>query len=223
MDPKWLWLPILVATAVYLLSIGHGFVLDDNLVLTNHKHVQDGIGGIPEILTTNYAHGHLDFNDGLYRPLSLVTFAIEKSLFDLSPSASHLIQALLYGLLLLVLGRFLQRIMGERSWSVFWVLTLFAVHPIHTEVVANLKSRDEIMALLFFLLAAIAFVRYLKEDKIKDIWHQQLHTQILTEEEFRKLESYSNQNFISWGPYINAYEREMMKQEERQFAEMILE
>jgi hypothetical protein len=30
---------------------------------------------------------------------------------------------------------------------------LFIVHPIHTEVVANIKSRDEIFALLFFILA----------------------------------------------------------------------
>lgn len=162
MKPQWLWSPILVATAVYFLTLGHGFVLDDNLVITNHAHVQEGIGGIGKILSTNYAHGHLDFNDGLYRPLSLVTFAIEKSLFDLSPAISHLIQALLYGLLLFLLGRFLQSIMGRHSWTSFWILTLFALHPIHTEVVANLKSRDEILALLFFLASATAYVNAIK-------------------------------------------------------------
>jgi len=42
-------------------------------------------------------------------------------------------------------------------WSVFVVSALFTAHPIHTEVVANIKGRDEIMT-LFFSLAATLFV-----------------------------------------------------------------
>ena len=169
MDPRLIYLPGILGFLIYLLTIGHGFVLDDNLVITQNAHVQKGFSGIGELLTTNYAHGHLNFNDGLYRPLSLVTFAVEKSLFDLSPKASHFIQALLYGLLLIVLGKWLQSMLGEHAWSAFWVLLLFALHPIHTEVVANLKSRDEILALLFFAIAAWFWVKYLNSDKVVEL------------------------------------------------------
>lgn len=40
--------------------------------------------------------------------------------------------------------------MTQPTW--FVCCLLFALHPIHTEVVANIKSRDELLALLFLLL-----------------------------------------------------------------------
>jgi len=53
----------------------------------------------------------------------------------------------------------------------FIATMLFAGHPIHTEVVANIKGRDEIMSLLFSLLALFAAVKYVKTQKITDlIW-----------------------------------------------------
>ncbi|MBK9319544.1 MAG: hypothetical protein IPM91_12505 [Bacteroidetes bacterium] len=42
---------------------------------------------------------------------------------------------------------------------------LFAVHPIHTEVVANIKSLDEILAFLFCLLSLDLFLEYTKSGK----------------------------------------------------------
>lgn len=165
MNLRWIFLPAILGFLLYLLAVGHSFVLDDNLVITQNRHVQDGVGGIPELLTTNYTHGHLDFNDGLYRPLSLITFAIEQSVHGLDPSVSHFVQALLYGLLLLVLGKLLLLLFEDNRWNAFWVLLLFALHPIHTEVVANLKSRDELLALLFFAWSAWLYLEYLQSDR----------------------------------------------------------
>ncbi|MEQ9186447.1 MAG: tetratricopeptide repeat protein [Cryomorphaceae bacterium] len=161
MNLRWIFLPAILGFLLYLLAVGHSFVLDDNLVITQNRHVQDGVSGIPELLTTNYTHGHLDFNDGLYRPLSLITFAIEQSIHGLDPAVSHFIQALLYGLLLLVLGKLLLFIFEDNRWNAFWVLLLFALHPIHSEVVANLKSRDELLALLFFAWSAWLYLEYI--------------------------------------------------------------
>ncbi|MEX2596990.1 MAG: tetratricopeptide repeat protein [Salibacteraceae bacterium] len=157
-----IFIPGIMGFLLYLTSVNHDFVLDDKLVLTNNKFVQEGISSIPDLFTTNYANGHKEdgFNDGLYRPLSLVTFAIEKSVFGLNPSVSHFIQALLYGLLLIGLMLWLNAFFEDkRSWA-FWISVLFALHPIHTEVVANLKGRDELLALLFFVFAAWQFVKW---------------------------------------------------------------
>jgi tetratricopeptide (TPR) repeat protein len=157
-----LYLPAVLGFCMYLLTLNHGFVLDDNLVLTQNSHVKEGIPGIPALLSSNYAHGHQSFNDGLYRPISLVTFAIEQSLFSLNPKASHFIQALLYGLLLIALMRWLKTWLNLEDWTLFFILLLFAAHPLHTEVVANLKSRDELLALLFFSVAALQFSKWLE-------------------------------------------------------------
>ncbi|MEZ4722730.1 MAG: tetratricopeptide repeat protein, partial [Flavobacteriales bacterium] len=159
-------IPAAVALVLYLLTINHGFVLDDNLVLTSNSHIKEGFAGIGDLFKYNYAHGHDGYNDGLYRPLSLVTFAIEQSWFDLSPKASHFIQALLYALTVLLIARWLALLFGSNILA-FWIALLFAVHPIHTEVTANLKSRDEIMAMLFFAGAAFHFTQWVKTPSAK--------------------------------------------------------
>ncbi|MBK8659422.1 MAG: glycosyltransferase family 39 protein [Bacteroidetes bacterium] len=39
---------------------------------------------------------------------------------------------------------------------------LFALHPLHTEVVCSIKNRDEVLSLLFSLLALTFLVRFIK-------------------------------------------------------------
>jgi len=163
------FLPAILGFAMYLLATNHGFVLDDNLILTSNTHVQEGLAGIPDLLKYNYAHGHSGFNDGLYRPLSLVTFAIEKSLFDLSPAISHTIQALLYAILLTLLILWLELLFHEHRKWVFWICLLFALHPIHTEVVANLKGRDDLLAMLFFCAAAWQYTKWMDNGRIHSL------------------------------------------------------
>ncbi len=160
-----------LAISLYLTAIGHGFVLDDNLVITSNTHIQEGMGGIPDLLKYNYAHGHDGYNDGLYRPLSLVSFAIGQAMHELNPSIMHITQALFYGLLVLMLYLWLSQLFVDHKAAVFWIVVLFTVHPIHTEVVANIKSRDELFALLFFAIAAWQFTLWLNSRKVTSlIW-----------------------------------------------------
>jgi hypothetical protein len=53
-------------------------------------------------------------------------------------------------------------------WLPLATALLFTLHPVHTEVVANLKSRDEIFSLLFIFLTCIAFIRFF--DNKKTTW-----------------------------------------------------
>lgn len=47
----------------------------------------------------------------------------------------------------------------------FLTALLFIAHPVHTEVVANIKSRDEILSLLFSIVACIYFLKFIDEEK----------------------------------------------------------
>jgi protein O-mannosyl-transferase len=47
---------------------------------------------------------------------------------------------------------------------------LFVAHPIHTEVVANVKSRDEILSLMFMILTMYQSFLYIEHKKMKHIW-----------------------------------------------------
>ncbi len=150
------WFPILVAIIALLLyanTIGNDYALDDGVVITNNPYVQQGIKGIRGIFTVDI--WHFEGNDlGYYRPLSLATFAIENQFFPNNPHISHLVNTLLYALTCLLLYLLLLRLFAHCN-PVFSLIIalLFAAHPIHTEVVANIKSRDEILAFLNLVIA----------------------------------------------------------------------
>ena len=91
---------------------------------------------------------------------------------SLKPGLSHLINIILYGLTGLLLFRVLNMMFRKRKPSVWWLsipfLTslLFIAHPIHSEAVANIKGRDEIMALLLSLATLYAVLRYMDHKKV---------------------------------------------------------
>ena len=97
------WLVFSFCLLLYANSFNHQYALDDYSIIIEHDHVQAGFDGIGKIMTTNYRNGQSGFNDGLYRPLSLVTFAIEKSLYDNNPNLAHILNALLYAIGMLFL------------------------------------------------------------------------------------------------------------------------
>ena len=163
-------------------SLFNQYALDDAIVITKNKFTKKGIEGIPEILTTEFFTGFFGkekklVSGGRYRPLSVVTFAIEYNFFGLNPFVSHLINVLLYILtgyiLFLTLSQFLPQIKKIKLPEKFTLsLPLLAscfwfAHPLHTEVVANIKGRDEILALLFSLLAFYLAIKYYKAEKLQ--------------------------------------------------------
>lgn len=73
----------------------------------------------------------------------------------------HVNNVLLFALLSCLIYFFLnQVIFKENKWLSLLVALLFAAHPIHTEAIANMKSRDEIMSLTFMLLTLYQAIRY---------------------------------------------------------------
>jgi protein O-mannosyl-transferase len=170
---------VALAFVLYGNTLGHEYALDDILVIANNQFTQQGWKGIPSILAHDSFVGFYGVHKSLvqggrYRPLSIVTFAIEQQTFHGNPHVSHAINVLLYGLtcwsLYVVLRRLLKR-RAHPGWSIGVPLTaalLFLTHPVHTEVVANIKGRDEILALLFALVSLMLQLRYL--ERRKPIW-----------------------------------------------------
>jgi Flp pilus assembly protein TadD len=152
-----------ISTLLYANTLTHGFVLDDEAVIVKNKFVQKGWAGIPEIFTTFYWQGYWDLNSGLYRPLSLVMFAIEWAISPDNPLIHHLIQVMLYGGCIVVFYCFLLKLLKEYSPVLTFIIALlFAVHPVHTEVVANIKSRDELLCFFFLALLANSLITHQK-------------------------------------------------------------
>ncbi len=165
-----LWIRIVLVVVVLVMygnSASYEFTIDDNLFYLKHSSVQKGISGIPEI----FSDGSLEKYNGMkglqpYRPVTLSSFAIQKQLFNNDPAKAHLVNIILYALLIVVLFNLLLKLLPAVN-PVFcgMIVLLFAVHPIHTEVVASVKSQDELLSVLFSLLALSYATSLIKGDR----------------------------------------------------------
>lgn len=155
---------------LYTNTISHDYAQDDAIVITENMYTQDGLAGIPSILSKDAFYGFFKeegktflVQGGRYRPLSIITFAIEQSIFEGNPHISHAINAILYGLIgvfmYLVFCGLIQRKTNTRSAILISLMAtlLYIFHPLHTEVVANIKGRDEIFVVLFGLVSMYFF------------------------------------------------------------------
>lgn len=166
-----LFVLLLIAFAVNLNTMYNDYALDDAFVITQNKFVDKGIKGIPEILSTDLLAGFTSKSDlavqPRYRPLPLISYAIEKQVFGANPKEAHLVNVLLFMLIIALVFKLMHSVI-LRNYDPrlsFIACLLFAVHPIHTEVIANIKGRDELLAFLFLLLSLFAFLTYLNNRK----------------------------------------------------------
>jgi len=162
------------AVVLYAPSLTYEFTQDDAIVIYENDFVKQGIDGLSEIFSTDSFTGFFSgeqksdlVSGGRYRPLSIALFAALYELVGATPWIYHLISVMTYGLLCLLLYQSLISISTSwrRDHQLFFALCcslIYAAHPIHTEVVANVKGMDEILSFLFSILgflAALSFMR----------------------------------------------------------------
>jgi tetratricopeptide (TPR) repeat protein len=169
---------VVLAFVVYGRTISYGFINDDRMVITQNTIVKQGLKGIPELLTKDSFYG---FDAELrrtgqrktYRPLSFIMFAVEWQIAPNNPTIGHFVQVTLYGALGVLLMFMLRAMLPLRiqamphqtstfvkNWLPFTAAALFVLHPIHTEVVCNIKSRDELLALVCLASSVLLLLRY---------------------------------------------------------------
>ncbi len=169
--PSLKWLMIILAAVVLLVNvrtIGYDYTLDDPFFTKDNPNVSKGLSAVKEFFTHAAYYGVFKNHDASYRPLMLTSFAAEKDLFGFNPHTGHLINLLLFALEVVLLFQLLRRLFNSMSVYVpFFMTMLFALHPIHTEVIASIKSRDEIMGLLFSILTLTQTLKYADTGKMK--------------------------------------------------------
>ena len=161
-------LGIFLAALAFLLysnSFKHEYVLDDYGLIKDNTQTKQGIKAIPDIFKSSYRFGMNTTDYTLYRPLTKAMFAVEWQIAPNNPSLSHFLNVLFFAITCLLLFKVLVKFFDGQLILPFITVLLFAAHPIHAEVVANIKSRDEIISLLFCLLSASAFYDWIIENK----------------------------------------------------------
>lgn len=144
-----------VAVLVYANSIWNGFAYDDNWIIQRNPRVHD-LGDLAGIWLTPY-WPNFGSELGLYRPLTIFLFAIQWALGGGAAWAFHLVNVLLHAAVCVLVFRLIERLFSEDA--AFGGAMIFAVHPLHTEAVANVVGQSELLAALGVLAACLIYVR----------------------------------------------------------------
>ena len=174
------WIVLIFGIALYVNTITHQFTQDDAIVIYDNMYTTQGISGLKGLFTKDTFFGFFKeegkaklVSGGRYRPFTPAMFALEYQLVGKSPWLGHLINILLYGFLCLMVYKLLISLICHKEDSeskrylVLAAALIYAAHPLHTEAVANIKGRDEIMSMLGSILAMFAIIKYvdLKQTK----------------------------------------------------------
>ena len=145
-----------VAFAVFLPSLMNGWSGDDTLII-EFNGVVHGAGSALRAWFETYWRYPFS-SSGLYRPLTILTFGIDWSLFGGDPWWFHLVNVLMHAvataLVVLVTAQ------GLRPVPALTAGLVFAVHPVHVEAVANVVGRAEMLVAIGLLGAVLTARKY---------------------------------------------------------------
>ena len=152
-------LGVLIAV-IYFPATQAGFVWDDSIM--RELRAVSTWGGIWDLWFNPvgaYLEGGTYKKEGHYWPLLYTTFWIEHKLWGFSPAGYHIVNILIHFASTVLLWRLLARLAVPGAW---FVTAVFAVHPLHTESVAWIMGRKDMLATLFCLMALFVWLRFVE-------------------------------------------------------------
>jgi Flp pilus assembly protein TadD len=146
--------------ASYSPVIHNGFIYDDYGYIVNNPPVRAGVTRE----TAKWAF--TTFAQGNWHPLTWLSHAFDCDLFGLHPAGHHFVNVLLHAVNAVLLFLLLQSATGFR-WRSLMVAALFALHPINVESVAWASERKNVLSMMFFLLALLAYGWYARRPNLR--------------------------------------------------------
>nr|XP_023499076.1 transmembrane and TPR repeat-containing protein 1 isoform X2 [Equus caballus] len=142
-------------------SLQGEFVHDDVWAIVNNPDVRPGAPLRWGIFTNDFWGKGMAENTShkSYRPLCVLTFKLNIFLTGMNPFYFHAVNVILHCLVTLVLMYTCDKTVFKNRGLAFVTALLFAVHPIHTEAVAGIVGRADVLACLLFLLAFLSYNR----------------------------------------------------------------
>lgn len=145
---------ILLCGIIYAQTYNFGFSIDDDLIKQGIEGQIFQFSDIFDVFKQRY-------NRVDYRPISMLTFALEYLYFGaINPNIAHTVNVFLFIVIVLSIHRFLTLLLGKQfSLEIFFIVALFATHPLCVEAVSNIKSRDGLISMLCGIWSLYYFIK----------------------------------------------------------------
>ena len=147
---------VVVSCLVYLNSLNNGFYFDDFQYIVENQYIRS-LQNIPRFfidIDTLSSVGSWH-----YRPLVLVSHAVNYSIGRLNPAGYHILSLAFHIGTAYLLFLILKTMLGGGFIPLASAL-IFAVHPFNSEVVNYITARSSVMSGFFYLLSFYCWVKF---------------------------------------------------------------
>jgi hypothetical protein len=130
----------LATVLLYLPTVRYGFVQDDRAIIVSNPAAHSLVAGVKGFADPYWPR---ESGAGLYRPVTILSYALDWTLSGGRPGWFHLMNALWHGLVTVLLTAVLMRWLPPAAAAAAGLV--FAWHPVHVETVASLVGRSELL------------------------------------------------------------------------------
>lgn len=150
---------IIIGFALYANSLNGKFIWDDHYLVRDNTYIRNW-SNVTKIFTKDIAAGAgIEFTS--YRPLQMLTYMVDYSLWKLDARGYHFTNILLHILVALCIWWLTYVLFDNQLLSLFTSM-FFVTHPIHTGAVTYISGRADPLAVVFMLLCLILYIKWLR-------------------------------------------------------------
>ncbi len=174
-DIKCFFIIVFLAIISYANVINNDFVNydDPTYIIDNQRIKSDKIMNAFALFNpAPFLKGSLPKKLNEYLPVRDLTLWLDYQLWKLNPQGYHLTNLIIYILLCVAIFILLKKLVKNQLIALFTVI-LYTVHPLHTENVAWVSARKDLLSALFYILSLIAYINFSRTDerKFRRIWY----------------------------------------------------
>ncbi|KAK3927210.1 Protein O-mannosyl-transferase TMTC4 [Frankliniella fusca] len=159
----------LVGVLVFSNTVNGNFVFDDTEAIVNNRDVQPD-SPLATIIWNDFWGTPLthDRSHKSFRPVTILTFRWNVWLAGgVHPFSFHICNILLHGIVSALTVPVTNNLFGGNAPRMSLLTSLlFAVHPVHTEAVAGVVGRADLLCAFFSLLSLLAYVKAVKKASV---------------------------------------------------------
>lgn len=153
--------------AVYIPTFSGQFILDDKPLVKNNLLIKKFNNPMFYFLQEDGVSDKSQpgYHTGYYRPLINIFYTLDYKMWGMNPSGFRVTNLILHLFTCVILYQFLCMLFDERFIALL-VTLLFGLHPVNTESVAWISSRNNILVTLFSLISFYYYIKHRKDRRI---------------------------------------------------------
>ena len=156
----------LLAIAAHHQALGHAFTWNDGVNLVDNDAIRS-TSNIPSFFVSAWGSEAADDtyrerNSQYWRPIALTLWTVIYALGGLNPALFHALSLLLHGLTAAIVGLFAYRLWprpGPYRDGALLGAAIWAVHPVHSEVIQVVSYQSDLLAGLSVILGLYLWIR----------------------------------------------------------------